>query len=446
MTKPSSSLGAAVDLFTVTGVGPSAGTMLSMSVAADLMHNQLPGSPVEPNSDMAVVQDSNGEPMLFSIGADRKLRLIRRDIGSAAGFSVTDLSTCFTGSVGAAAFDVSEDLDGNITLVVAMLRDEGPATNLFIASMLSNDPSCTDWRRLDLLVKPITGIDARFVAHRISMGTSDDGKAPFVTAVGALGEQQMYYQLLDPSQSASRLEFPENVPPDADAMLDIAIGYAFGQRGLWFLYKTGQSQTLECTTLATPNQGSLTYDYSPGYKQIPANLRYNCVATPTGQNTNAFNISSDVYVGTDSGIYVFCGAHANQMQLVTDRVKDARQILVKQDKDHIALWVMCGPDRLYYILGRKGPTYQWNPAILFRSSVAHIAPMRVRSRMANELFVVNSDLSVTHHWQDPATTLWQEQTLHLSGQSNLLNVPTYTTRIGMSSVGAPPLQGGCRSG
>src|SRR5579872_1066410 len=126
----------AVDRVSLAGAGPQAGKSLTMGVACELMHNQLPGSPIEPTTDIAVVQDKAGNPMIFTIGSDRKLRLIRSDSGSTTGFTAIDLSAGFTGSSGAAAFDVSEDLAGHITLVVAMLRGDGPATNLFIAPML----------------------------------------------------------------------------------------------------------------------------------------------------------------------------------------------------------------------------------------------------------------------------------------------------------------------
>src|SRR3954471_1940391 len=186
----------AVDDVGLTGAGSLAGKTLAMSVGCELMHNHLPGSPIEPSTDIAVVQDKAGNPMIFTIGSDRKLRLLKADSGSVTGFTAIDLSAGFTASGGAAAFDISEDLAGNITVVVAMLRDSGPATNLFIAPMLSNDPAKTDWTSFYKLARPITGIDANFAAQRIRMGTSDDGQAPFVTVVGALDSQLFHYQVL----------------------------------------------------------------------------------------------------------------------------------------------------------------------------------------------------------------------------------------------------------
>jgi hypothetical protein len=442
MTNGAPSSAPVVDDFTLPGSGSMAGKTLSLSVSCELMHNQLPGSPVEPTTDISVVQDKDGQPMIFTIGSDSKLRLIRVDPGSANGFASIDLTAGFTGSGGAKAFDVSEDVHGRITLVVAMLRDKGPATNLFIAPMLSNDPAKTDWAGFNKVAMPIAGIDPAFAAGKIRLGTSDDGKAPFVTAIGDLGGQQVYYQLLDPAKPANRLEFPENVPSDPNAILDIAIGYAFGQRGVWYLYKNGQSETLECRTLATADQGATTYDYSPGYKSIPADWRYNCVATPTGSVLDPFSISSDVFVGTNQGIYVFVGARVDAMQKVTDQIQDVHQIIVRRDTKSVALWAMASPNRLYYIYGEKsGSSYKWNSPILFDKSVAHLAPLRVRTRLANELFVVTSDLNVVHHWQDPKTTLWQNRTIRTPKGDYLNNIPTFTTHLQIEDDNANPMAG-----
>ncbi|HVY57263.1 MAG TPA: hypothetical protein VHA77_05375 [Xanthobacteraceae bacterium] len=429
MTTAASSVTPDVDAVTLTGAGKRAGKKLSLSVNCELMHNQLPASPVEPNRDIAVVQDSAGNPMLFAIGADGVFRLIRGEAGAATGFTSIDLSTQFAGYSGATAFDVSEDREGRITVVVALAKDK--ATTVFMASMLSGDPGKTDWSAFAKYAVAIAGIDAKFVAGKILLGTSDDGAAPLATIVGTLGAQQVYYQVTRPDRPARPLEFPENVAPKAGAILDLAIGHIAGDRGVWYLYTEGQSQTLECRTI--PNSGSaLTYDFSPGYNTIPATLRYACIAVTAGSATDPAALSSDVYVGTATGIKLFRGARSENLETVTDNLKDVHQLVVKQDADSIAVWAVCSPGELYYVRGRKGAPgapYTWSPPILFRPSIVHVAPLRVRTRKTNELFVVNSDLSVTHHWQDPRTTLWQQRLIRMPKTGYLFNVETFTSRI-----------------
>lgn len=444
MTEGAAPVASDVDSVTLAGADKHSGKKIGLSVSCELMHNQLPASPVEPTRDIAVVQDSAGNPMLFAIGADRKFRLMRLEGGTATGFTAIDLSSQFKGCSGATAFDVSEDGEGRITVVVALAKDGG-GTAVFMASMLSNDASKTDWSAFAKVAIQIAGIDPSFAAGKILLGTSDDGAPPLATIVGALGSQQVYYQVTRPDAPARPLEFPENVPTDPKALVDIAIGFAFGQRGVWYLYTEGQSQTLECRTLATKDQDPLTYDFSPGFKSIPASLRYSCVATAAGTDTDRFSLSSDIYVGTADGIRLFRNARAEQFETVTDRLKDVHQLVVKQDPDGIAVWAVCSPGELYYIHGTKGASrsapYVWRQPILFRPSIIHVAPLRVRTRRTNELFVVNADLSVTHHWQDRRTTLWQQRLIKLPKTDYLFNAATFTSRIHLEDESGAALAG-----
>jgi hypothetical protein len=445
MTTPSPTGGAPdfIDVVPIPGSGAYAGKQLSLQVSCELMKNQLPATPVSPDGDIAVVQDAAGQPMIFAIGNDRSFHLLRFDAGSATGWDLIDLGRSFPGYATAATFDVSQDLKGNITVVAALAKPNGTTTDLFIASMISNGPQ-TDWSQLGKQAKQVTGVDARFAATKIELGTSDDGSPAFVICAGALAGQQIYYQFDGSGAAAERLEFPENLGSDPSNLEDVAIGYAFGQRGVYFLYKTGDGQTLECTTLATPDQGSLHYDYSAGDAKLPPGLnalRYNCIATPTGSKSDPFSICSDLFVGTDGGVYVFPNANVAGLQKVADSIGDVHQLIVTQDHQNISVWAMCSPNLLYYIAGKKGATYSWNQPILFSSSTIHVAPIRNKQRAANELVLVDQDEQVHHYWQDPGTTAWQQRVLSVKGGAYLFEVTSFTSQIHLENPDGTPVTG-----
>jgi hypothetical protein len=434
-----------VDHVTVPGVGDYAGHSIAISVSCELMKNQLPGTDIAVTTDTAVVQDSAGRPMLFTIGSDSHLRLLATESATATGFTVTDLVEDFAGYSGATAFDVSQDLSGRITVAAALTRADGSGTDIVIAPVVSDDVTQTDWSQFYRLAPKVDGVDPKFVASRIQIGSSDGGNEPFTIAIGAIDGQEYYYRIDAPSSPARKLEFPENVPTSG-AGSSMSIGFAFGDRATWFLYSAGQSVTLEATTLPSDGGKSLTYDYSPGYTPspgapIPGTLKYNCVATPTGANADSASISSDVYVGSDTGVYLFRGAHAGLLSTVADGLKDVHQLFVTQDAANISVWALCSPSQLYYIYGKKGPAYAWNTPILFNPSVIHIAPMRNKALQANELFVVNQDESVTHHWQDPGTTLWQQRTLSVPKSGYVFDAATFTTTIHVEDDAGNPLPG-----
>jgi hypothetical protein len=434
-----------VDTAVLPGASAFQGKQLLARVSCELMKNHLPASPIDPTANILVVQDQAGSPMIFTIGTDQRFHLLRFDPGSATGWSVADLTASFTGYAVATTFDVVQDHAGRITVAVALQKAGATATDLFVASMLSNGAD-TAWASLGTLARKIDGVDASFAATQLQVGSTDDGQPSFVIAAGPLGGQQIYYQLAAGAGAgaATRLEFPENLGSDPASLQDLAIGYAFGQRGVFFLYKTGDGQTLECTTLATPDEGALHYDYSAGNAKLPpalANLRYTCIATATGSKTDPFSICSDIYVGTSGGVYVFPNANVGGLQKVTDGIGDVHELVVTQDAHGISVWAMCSPNRVYYVSGKKGPTYTWSQPILFSSTAIHIAPIRSRVRNTNELFLVNQEDTVTHYWQDPDATTWQQRLIKVKGGSFLHDVDTFTTQLHLADDLGRPLGG-----
>lgn len=439
-TTPSTS-GPALDRVPLTGAGARDGQTLTANVSSELMKNQLPGTAIEATQDADVVQDAAGQPMLLTIGSDRHLRLLATTPGATAtGFTETDLTSGFSGYDGIGDFDVTQDNQGRITLAFGLTVHGQTGTDLFVASMLPNDPTAPEWSALATHASKIAGLDSAFALRQIRMGTTDDGSPAFGIAVGDLGGQEVYYQFADPTSPAQRYELPENVP--TGAAMQLSIGYVAGVRGVWFLYSNGPTQTLECTTVATASDKSVTIDYSPGQGKVPSSLQYTCLATPASPATKGTSLASDVYVGTSTGVVLFPGAHAGQFMQVTDQIADVHQLDVERHGDDISVWALCSPNRLYYIYGSKTDQgYTFNTPILFSASAIHVAPVRSATRNANELFVLEQDSSVTHHWQDPGSTLWQRRTISVPKTNVIVDMDTFTTRIALEDAKGGPLAG-----
>jgi hypothetical protein len=411
----------ATDIAALDGKGQWAGKTLSVSAMAELMHNQFKGSPIGGTSDIDVVQDAAGNPVVLAIGSDQRLRAMHSTPGTDSGWQVAEFA-----AVGVTHFDVAQDGAGNISLTFAATSAGTPGATLYVAALL---PANTDWSTVEASLRKVGGIDSGFAPSSVRVGDSDDGTAPDAIVTGMLGGQQYYYRIKLADASAARLELPQNVT-DPKAILGIASGFAFGQRGTFFLYQIGDSQTLTCITEASADEGSLTYDYSPGNPAIPAQfgkLRYNCIATATGSKSDPFSICSDIYVGTDQGVFVFRNADAGALQQV-GAMADVHEITVAQDDQRSAVWAACAGDHLYYGSAPRGGA-AWNLPVLFASDVLRIAPMRNRRRRANEVFAVRSDLTLEHRWQDPATTLWHARTLSMPGKPFMFDLETYTAHI-----------------
>lgn len=421
-----------IDTLTLPAIGITGSDQVSINISCELMKNQRRASPINPSRNISVVGDGNGRPMIFTIGTDDEFHLLKYEDGSPTGWTVINLSKDFDGYTASRAFAITQDNAGRISIALALSKAKESNTDVFVASMLSDDYSKTDWTRFSTLCKKASRLDGKFAAEEISTGTSDDGNSSFILIAGNVDGKKVYYQIEGSDNAARKFEFPENVNDGPDSLIDMSFGYAFGQRGTFFLYRIGETKTLECTTLATADEGSLHFDYSPGNENIPEEFRqldYNCIAAPTGSRTNPESISSDLFVGAETGVYVFRDARVGSLQKVTDRIKDVHEILVTQDADNISLWVLASPDSLYYIYGKKGRDYTWHEPVLFSKSTIHIAPIRSQVKKANELFLVNQDQSITHHWQDPKSTLWHQTTMKVKDENLILDYDSFTTQI-----------------
>jgi len=416
------------DILTLPSTGLQDVKSAQILVSCELMKNQVKASPIEPNDNILVAQDSKGQPLIFTIGADGILRLLQFSAGSVDGFSSINLMDGFKDYDKAITFDISEDLKGRISIAFSLSLKTTGFTDVFIAE---NIPNNADWSTFAALCKKAQGIDASFIADHIRLGTTDINNNAMVLATGKINDNEYYYEINGTDFTAVKMELPENV----HQATEIEIGFAFGQKAKFFLYGIGDSQTLECTTIADKFEGSLVYDFSPGNAEIPLQyqkMAYNCMQTAYGTQTNPMLISSDLYIGTAQGIFLFNGCKIKDggFQVVTDKIKDVHQLYITQDTSSISVWAMVSPNNLYYIYGKKSSAgYTWNDPILFNTETIHIAPIRNKIKLSNELYLVDQNENLIHCWQDPTSTIWNQRTINVKASDYLINLDSFTTKV-----------------
>lgn len=395
---------------------------------------------VAPNDDMIVVQDSTSQALILSIGTDSKFNLLAAaSAESSSGWSATNLLDSFTDYASAVCFDAVQDLTGRISVAVALKQQSGTQIDVLYASLLSNDLSQTDFTGLAQLAPVVKGIDTAFTPESMRLGSSDDGKRPPLTIEGSLNGKHLLYQLNAGDAVASLMELPEDMTPGQGSLISHCTGFNFGLRGNYFLYKIGTTRHLVVQTPDT--RGILNYDYSPGNGTLPAafqHLTYNCIQTATSRS-GAMYTASDIYIGTPTGVYRIPNGKAGSMELVTDSVLDVHEITVTVSGDDVILWVTSSPDKLYYVSGKRTSplAISWNMPFIFASGVLQVAAMRNLAKSSNELFVLTSDMSIWHYWQDPASTLWRSSKAIVKEDAYVLQFNSYTTQVHFESVGLP---------
>ncbi|KAJ6113507.1 hypothetical protein N7523_006824 [Penicillium sp. IBT 18751x] len=416
---------------------------VDISVSCELMSNSQAGLPVSVTQDMVVVQDNTGQPLLFGIGIDKRFNLLTSvSGGSASGWATQNLLDSFPEYATATAFDVVQDTSGRISIAFCLQKNKDPGIDVFFASLLSNDLSRTDFGKLSALSTKVSGLDNVFVPNAIGLGSSDDGNRPVLTVEGLTNSKHIYYQLQAGDTTAQRLEFPEQLDPTPDSLLAHRMGHNFGQRANYFLYVIGQSKHISVITTADANEGSLAYDYSPGNNELPSAFRsldYNTIETATSR-PDPVDPASDLYIGARTGVYRIPNGKAASMELVSGDISDVHEIQAILDGDDISLWVTASPNKLYYIYGHRSPgntSVAWRTPILFASNVLQVAAMRSAVKKANELFVLTQDQSITHYWQDPASTIWRSKVAVIKNDPYVLNLDSYTSHVHLEAKGLP---------
>ncbi|MFT6914555.1 MAG: hypothetical protein ACJAWL_000851 [Motiliproteus sp.] len=299
------------------------------------------GLPLDPDRDLCVLLDSLGEPLIFGMGTDSNLYLIRRLDGA---WQQLNLSAQFGRRYHAQAFAAIQRDDGAITLAVSITtKSWGKQGRLYVAEYLSNQPDTVDWAN-------VTG---RFtehspkVPHEIvnilffpSSGDSAHSRlvvdAKPVDAEAGVDHYLVDLSALDPQPQWAKV----NLPHDVRKTLQTGFGH-HGIAALWSIYDVGADRVVEMTTLPDPEWPTCL---SQKYHQLPAGAA--TVALTPGTDPRF----DDVYIGGD-GICVYRGKKNTQPEIVVDSslVTGVRQLGIRALGDAVLVWFVGSNNRIGFV-------------------------------------------------------------------------------------------------
>jgi len=397
------------------------------------MKSYASGRTVYSEGSIAAVQDSAGDPIIFSIGSDRRHYAIMREAGGKTGWRQIDL-TASLGSRKAQAFGVSQDRSGEIYLAVALEKAEDPKySELYITPALSNDPSRTDWGNLGSrwIYRPYAS--GLVTIKQVLMGTNDDkkGSPEIIVATEEMDRGVQHYRINSNPKAGDWFWETYPLPENATEIVEMALGNHRLGRGVYTLFRRVDGLALEFTTFKDPVYKT-TYNVN---MEVPPNATSLSVVP----DDRGF---SDLYVGGD-GLYVF-RARAQKSPARYETIigaKDAKgisDIIARRDGERISLWLIRG-ERLLYLSGKVGDQPNWTPVIPLRAGVGLMAPLRNWQKMANEITVVGLDNSLSYLWQDPDTSLWKESDIPLYDTKELLTFNCYITHVSLTYPDGRPV-------
>ncbi len=421
---------------------------VNLTVDAELMKNHAASRAVDAEHRIKVVQDSNGNPMIFSIGTtdvahdnQSAFYAIIRQLGTPTGWRQIDLSSGLGNGISAVAFEVLQNSQGQLTIALAVEAATAPGVSqLYVTGPLTNNTAAIDWPnfRSQWVPRPTTNFPGLHIS-RILLGASDaQGDPPIMIVATTQGGGNAAHYIVDADTTRTdpaALWSLYPLPNNTDSFIDLAIGRLPRGRGVYALYQVGPTLTLEFTTFKDK------FGHGP----------YNVSLLPPPGATVLFPLPNargytDLYVAGDSGLSVF-PALTQQSNVSARPIADAqtipevrglKELIVSTDSSETSIWALDGQENLIYTTGDNSAQPNWSYPVILRRQVAQIAPLRNQEKKTNEIFIVGGDSSLAYLWQDPVTTLWKESDIPLPDTGKLLTFNCYTTHINLvDQLGRP---------
>lgn len=448
----------------INQIPPGNGTAIkgnvSCSFSADLMNNYLAGSAIDAEHQFDVIQDSNGDPMLFSIGSP---------IDTGSGNSVNQLYVSFRddSQIGWQQINISPDINSSVQVfgisqdpqngkfVLAAAVEGANGSTVYITDIL---PSTIDWTSFSSsqwVTRPGTPDGAAVTKILIGKTLTD---APLVIAATEDNNQAQHYFV---QGDVTKTDYPPlsntcwtlyNEPEDATNLLDLQIGLMYinnaKQNGTYALYNIENDNQTELRLMFTAIPDGTT-NISPSVSlDVPAGT----VAIQTVPDKNNLDIS--IVIAGGNGLYIF--ESAPQVSAATTTPKgvapnrlisndagfaNVTQLIAREDASSISIWTTNNDQALYYVKGTQNSSARdWTTPLSLRQNVSRIAAYRNQNLEADTLFsIVSDNKTVAYSWQDPATTLWKEIDLTLPAISTVQEFPCYTTVMTFTDENGNPV-------
>ena len=430
--------------------------------SADLMSNYIAGTSIDARFQFEVVQDANGDPILFSISSPEdtggganvnQLYVTMRDETTPTGWTQFNISPTATDSV--TIIGVSQDLTtGDYVLAAAT------ATNFYITSTIPSDTTKTDWANFaaDWCLRP--GMPAGASVTKILVGENQTvGKLPLIVAAVQIGNDAEHYFVNGDTTVTENCWSVYVLPAQTAEMIDLAIGMVWFDQNYWLgtyaLYTVGSDLNLSFSSV--PDAENITHSFALA---APAGT----TVLQTLPDINDANVSTLFVSG--NGLYVYeSQAQMDAINpptnpppsgwtketvpaaLISDDAafSNVTQMLARQDDSHVSLWVRNSSQVLWYVRGDQlgaddDAPRNWTTPLSLRQNVARIAAIRNKNRQANGVLMVKSDgQTVAYLWQDPTTTLWKESDMPLPALSTVQEFPCYTSVLAFTDENGNPV-------
>lgn len=410
----------------------------TLTHSSSLMTNYESGKVASPGRHVTAVTDKNGNPMVFTISTNEgkepsAIYLTYRNEGVSTGWAQIDVTkTLPVEGLQCRALSVTQYADGSITMAVAAAAAQTGPSQLFVTSQLPDDPSGSEWQDLTShwMTRTVPSAQSGSEIDAISMtdapsGISTDGSGPLMFVAAKSGGKTVYYIVgTGPTDPTT---WTEVAPPDgALSVSQVLPGNSLvASAGAYALYEHGQG-------------AQVGFQGAPGQfvsQKFTLDVSAETQAIATGRGKSGYN---SLFLAGAKGLQYFApvdlaGNASPQTIVGGDQFNGLKELAVTEetaDDGAMTVWMLDANDNLYYLTANKSdPTKSVNGPFLFKQAVAQIASIQNHVHGASEVILVSLDGKLSYLWQDPATTLWTEQSIALYTTDENLSFTCYTTAL-----------------
>ncbi|ONI88175.1 hypothetical protein ALI144C_06845 [Actinosynnema sp. ALI-1.44] len=429
------------------------------TVSCELMDNIMPVFPVKSSERVMVIQDSSGEPVVFSLDPEKRLR-IRRFIPGSPGWQVSEILQDVID------FDIEQSQDGRVSAVFLTGTSEvglmSGGRTIQVADWF--DPSSVDFGKLKNEMWQKSFVDG-WLGQRVKMnilgaaaGRGERGAPlegpdlPFIVALGKSANKWGAYATIGRSLGTNHyVNLPEELA-ESDLMPTFDVGYVGRDRRTVWMAAPGHGKIYYGQMDRPDDQVEMREvqvewdENSPGRATKFHQLAVGAVPAPVlagpGDRPPApgrVDLGPNIYVVTDRGIAMFPSGRGLMIRLnmvaeghrfaethsstaADGTMPEVRELAVLErhgdEAAHVSLWALCAGNRLFCIRGESDPNqYQspeWGQPLLFSSRVEHVQSCHNTRWSSDEVFVVEktseTDPGTTvHYWQDPISGHWSRR-------------------------------------
>lgn len=434
--------------------------------SGDLMSNFIAGTAINAENEIEVIQDSNGDPILFSISTPinttdgtnvNQLFMTYRDKSVGTGWKQVNISPVTNSSMH--IFGVSQDpVTSEFVLAVAVQSSDNPAQNtdtVYITDSISSDTSKWDWTDAASNWTVRNGTPDGATVERILVGqNSNVSKIPLIIGNVQIGTSAQHYFIQGDTTKTNFSEYNSSstntwleyqMPEGATEILDLSIGTMYLHKkyrlGTYALYNVGTELRLTFTSVPDLLL-KLSYDL-----QLTPPAGTVAIQALPDQNENDVSM----LFAAGNGLYIF--ESANQLSAVTNNVpatatlisdvsafSNISQMIARQDSSHISIWVRDN-QVLWYVRGTQNASARdWTVPLSLSQNVARIAAIRNQPKAANAIMIAGSNgKTLSYMWQDNQTTLWKQTDMPLPTLDSVQEFSCYTTVLSFTDENDNPI-------